>query len=93
MIDGEYTKAGLDGELGNVTAADKRVWGTSSGMQLTCIKHLVMTDSGEQAFTEGKNYKVLSMHPIAVPAYVRVIDDQGDSHTLNGDHLREYFGL
>lgn len=75
-----------------VSEADKRVWATPSGSQLTCIKNLVMDESGEQAFTEGKNYKVSTMHPIAVPAYVRVIDDQGDPHMLNGDHLREYFG-
>ena len=51
-----------------------------------------MDESGEQAFTQGQNYRVESMHPIARPAFVRVIDDQGESHELDGDHLREYFG-
>lgn len=73
-----------------ITADDKLIWGTPSGTVLTCKKS-VMVDDQEIAFTEGKQYVVDSMHPIAEPAYVRLTDDQGDSHKMAGEHIREFF--
>lgn len=75
----------------SVTAADKRIWGIPSGTRLTCTKSLVMEDDGSVAFTTGNSYTVVSMHPIADPAYILLVDDQGESHKLNGDHVAEYF--
>ncbi len=51
-----------------------------------------MEDDKTCAFAAGKAYRVKSMHPIAEPAYVIVVDDQGRDHKLNGEHVREYFG-
>jgi hypothetical protein len=92
MSDTEFTQSEINKALTEVSAADKRVWDCSTGTRLKCFKNLVMEESGEQAFTQGQNYRVESMHPIATPSYVRVIDDQGVSHLLEGEHLREYFG-
>ncbi|POA78683.1 hypothetical protein [Pseudomonas sp. DP16D-R1] len=92
MSEHEFTQSEINEALAEVSAADKRVWDCSTGTRLRCIKNLLMDDSGEQAFTQGQNYRVESMHPIARPAFVRVIDDQGEPHELDGDHLREYFG-
>jgi hypothetical protein len=92
MSESEFTQSEINRSLAEVSAADKRVWDCSTGTRLKCIKNLVMEESGEQAFNQGQNYRVESMHPIAIPAYVMVIDDQGEVHTLEGDHLREYFG-
>lgn len=75
----------------SVTAADKLIWGIPSGARLTCKKSLVMEGDGITAFTAGEIYTDVSMHPIAEPAFIRMVDDQGESHQLNGDHVAEYF--
>lgn len=87
----EFTQAELRAALASVSDADKRVWDCSEGTRLRCIKNLVMDESREQAFTQGQSYSVVSMHALAKPAFVRVIDDQGESHILDGQNLREYF--
>jgi hypothetical protein len=92
MSESEFTQSEISTALTEVSVADKLVWDCSTGTRLKCIKNLVMEGSGEQAFTQGQTYRVESMHPIAIPAYVMVIDDQGEVHTLEGDDLREYFG-
>lgn len=74
-----------------VTEADKLIWGIPSGTLLTCAKSVAMKDDGTIAFTAGKKYAVVSMHPIAEPAFVSLLDDQGVSHKMTGDHVAEYF--
>lgn len=82
----------LGGEPSQITLAEQIVWDAPSGSSLTCVKNLDIDDIGVPAFTQGEKYNVESMHPIAVPAYVRVIDDQGSIRQLEGDHLQEFFG-
>lgn len=76
--------------MAEITADDKLVWDTPSGMELICTESVVM-DGEEIAFTAGKKYVVNSMHPIAVPAYVRLTNDQGETHSMSGEHLRRFF--
>lgn len=74
-----------------VSAEDKLIWSIPSGATLTCEKSLVMTDGGDIAFTAGKRYKVESMHPIAEPAFVMLVNDQGEPHKLAGGDVDEFF--
>lgn len=90
-MDGIVSQAMRESEMSTVTEDDKTVWDTPSGYVLTCNKTLCMEETQVQVFTEGKRYRVESMHPIAIPAYVKVIDDQGELHMLDGSHLREWF--
>ena len=73
-------------------ADDKLIWSLGTGTPLLATKDLIMEDDHQRAFTAGNTYRVKSMHPIANPAYVVVVDDQGDNHRLNAEHVREYFG-
>lgn len=92
MAESSCNQVIVDGERSQITPADKIVWSAPSGSSLTCVKNLDIDNIGEPAFTQGEKYKVESMHPIAVPAYVRVIDDQGSIRQLEGGHLQEFFG-
>jgi hypothetical protein len=92
MAESRCNQAEPDVEPSQVTPADKLVWCTPSGSPLTCVKNLDMDSVGKAAFTQGEKYKVESMHPIALPAYVRVTDDQGVIRQLEGGHLQEFFG-
>lgn len=76
----------------SVTDADKRIWDIPSGTLLTCAKSLVMECNGLVAFTVGKTYEVVSMHPIAEPAFIRMLNDHSESHRLDGADVAEYFG-
>lgn len=71
------------------TEDDHLVWSIPSGAVLTCYRDLVMIADGEVAFASGRTYKVESMHPIALPPYVRLKNDQGQLHTLWAQHLRK----
>lgn len=73
-----------------ITPEDKLIWDTPTNTVLTCLESVVM-DGEEVAFTAGRKYAVKSMHPIAVPAYVRLTNDQGETHSMNGEHLRRFF--
>ena len=75
-----------------ITANDKLIWGLGTGRLLTATKDLRMEGTGERAFAAGKTYRVKSMHPIAEPAYVVLVNDQGDDHKMAGEHIREFFG-
>lgn len=70
---------------------DKLIWDLPTGTVLLAKKDMRMKDGGEQVFTAGKAYPVASMHPVAVPAYVVVNNDHGETHKLNAEHVREYF--
>lgn len=76
-----------------VTRDDELVWDTPTGTTLwaTETKHMEGEEDQEPVFTAGRAYQVVSMHPIAAPAFVRVIDDQGSIHTLHGEHIRAWF--
>lgn len=74
-----------------ISADDKLIWGLPTGWALTALKDLVMEDTQERAFTAGNFYRVKSMHPIAEPAFVVLVDDQGHDHKLHGSHIREFF--
>lgn len=74
-----------------ITADDQLVWDTPTGTVLLCVEAVVMTDDHEVAFTKGNRYVVKSMHPIAEPAYVRLINDHGQNHKMCGEHLRRFF--
>lgn len=75
-----------------ISADDKLIWSLNTGALLRAAKDLVMADDGERAFTAGVAYRVKSMHPIANPAYVILVNDQGHDHKLYGEHVRQYFG-
>lgn len=75
-----------------ITADDKLIWSLGTGRLLTATKDMVMEDDKDRAFTAGKTYRVKSMHPIAEPAYVVLVDDQGVDHKMAGEHIREFFG-
>jgi len=49
-----------------------------------------MEDSGEQVFTEGKLYPVISMHPLADPPFVKVRDDSGKENFIQPDFLQNF---
>lgn len=74
-----------------ITADDKLIWDLPTGSRLTCAKSVVMTDDQAEAFTAGRMYVVESMHPIAEPAYVRLTNNQGASHKMTGEHIRQFF--
>lgn len=75
----------------HISADDRLIWSLTSGWDLTATKDLVMEDTHERSFTAGRAYRVKSMHPIAEPAYVVLVDDQGHDHKLHGSHIREFF--
>lgn len=75
-----------------ITADDKLIWSLGTGRLMKATKDLVMEDTYERSFTAGKTYRVKSMHPIAEPAYVVLVDDQGHDHKMAGEHIREFFG-
>lgn len=72
---------------------DRLIWGIEPGDRLRAILTLRMEDDpvGEPVFTAGNTYAVQSVHPIADPAFVRVLDDQGVEHSLLGEHVRAWF--
>lgn len=70
---------------------DELVWGLTGGSRLRCVKDLVMEGSGEVAFKEGAVYSIDSMHPIHNPPFVRLMNDQHQTHRLEPDDLRTYF--
>lgn len=74
-----------------ISADDKVIWGMPTGTRLTCVKSVVMTDDQIEAFTAGQVYLVESMHPIAEPAYVRLTNNQGESHKMAGEHIHQFF--
>ena len=73
------------------TADDQLIWSLGTGRAITATKDLVMDNTGERAFTAGVTYCVKSMRPIADPPYVVLIDDQGEDHRMEAEHLREWF--
>lgn len=75
----------------DITADDKMIWGLPTGTRLICTAPVVMDHDQTEAFTAGKVYVVESMHPIAVPAYVRLTNNQGESHKMCGEHIRQHF--
>lgn len=77
--------------MSEITADDKLIWELSNGARLTCTKSVVMTDDQSEAFTAGQVYVVDSIHPIAEPAYVRLTNNQGESHKMAGEHIRQFF--
>lgn len=75
----------------NTRADDELIWSLGSGSRITATKDLIMADTDERAFTAGVIYTISTMHPIAEPAYVVVIDDQRHAHRLEAEDIREYF--
>jgi hypothetical protein len=53
----------------------------------------MVTDSGDLCFTCGRVNLVDTMHPIADPPFVRVMNDQGHKHGLEVSDLRQFVGL
>ena len=49
-----------------------------------------MEDSGERVFTEGRPYRVISMHPLADPPFVKVRDDSGKENIIQHDFLQNF---
>lgn len=75
----------------NTRADDELIWSLGSGSRITATKDLIMTDTDERAFTAGMTYTISTMHPIAQPAYVVVMDDLRQAHRLEAADIREYF--
>lgn len=71
---------------------DKLIWGTPVGTLLLCLRDLVMDATNEVAFRAGHAYRVTSMHPIAEPPFVKLMDEQGQIHRLEAQDIREFFG-
>ena len=74
-----------------ITALDRLIWNIPTGSRLLCIKSVVMEDDQVEAFTAGQPYVVVSMHPIAEPSYVRLTNNQGQTHKMAGEHIRQFF--
>lgn len=72
-------------------ADDELVWALTAGVKLKAIQDVVMEGTGEVAFLVDKEYVISSMHPLAHPPFVRVQDEQGQSHILEPDDLRSFF--
>ena len=77
--------------MDEITAFDRLIWSIPTGARLTCIKSVVMEDDQTEAFTTGQSYMMESMHPIAEPAFVRLTNNQGESHKMTGEHIRQFF--
>lgn len=52
---------------------------------------MIMESNGDIAFEAGQLYRVSSMHPLADPPYIKVIDEQGCGHRLEANDVRNYF--
>lgn len=78
-----------------ISRVDKLVWSLKAGAVLTARQTLRMEDNADGApvFVEGNTYSVRSVHPIATPAFVTVLDEHGEKHTLMGNHVRDWFTL
>lgn len=74
-----------------VTEEDQFIWGMPSDTPLVCIHDMLEDEIGERLFTAGGHYSVTSMHPIAVPAYVQVVNDFGVPLVLDGKQLKKHF--
>ena len=90
---GGKVRAGASPATSTISRDDLLVWDTPTGATLFATRtlHMEGMKSGEIAFTEGRGYRVTSMHPIALPAFVKVIDDRGSEHELEGKHIRAWF--
>lgn len=77
----------------DISADDQLIWDIQIGEKLTCVKSVVMEDDGTEAFTAGRTYVVDSIHPIAEPSFVRLTNNQGESHKMAGEHIRKWFNL
>lgn len=75
----------------DVSANDRLVWDTHTGTLLVAKESVHMEDTGEKVFTAGTVYRVQSMHPIATPTFVILLNDQGQPHQMRGEHLRQWF--
>lgn len=80
-----------ENDMPEITADDQLIWRIPTGTRLTCTKSVVMTEDQTEAFTAGQVYVVESMHPIAEPAYLRLTNNQGESHKIAGEHLHQFF--
>lgn len=74
-----------------VTEEDQFIWGMPTGTPLVCIHDMLEDGIGDRLFTAGGRYSVTSMHPIAVPAYVQVVNDFGVPLVLDGKELKKHF--
>lgn len=77
--------------MGGITAFDKLIWSIPTGTRLICIKSVIMEEDKVESFTAGRSYVVESMHPIAEPSYVRLTNNQGETHKMTGEHIRQFF--
>lgn len=75
----------------DITTDDNLIWRLTDGTRLTCAKSVVMEHDQTEAFTVGQVYVVASVHPIAEPAFVRLTNNQGESHKMSGEHIRQFF--
>lgn len=74
-----------------ITADDQLIWDTPRGSSLKATQDVEMEDTQERVFTRGRIYKVEDMHPLAIPAFVTLRNDQGKSHLMEGSHVRQWF--
>lgn len=90
---GGNARAGESPAASTISRDDRLVWDTPTGATLFATRTLHMDGEEDRApvFTKGRAYRVVSMHPIACPAFVKVIDDQGTEHILEGEHIRAWF--
>lgn len=78
-------------------ARPTKVWDCSSGTKLRCMQDVHMERDerygfgGEKVFTAGQCYEVQSMHPVADPPFVQLLNDQGEPHLMEDADLRAYF--
>lgn len=79
-----------DRKIGGVE--DRLIWDLDAGAVLKAKQDIRMEDPPrEQAFTEGREYPVVSMHPIADPPFVQLHNDQGRLHRMHAEHIRKWF--
>jgi hypothetical protein len=70
------------------------IWNLARGFVLTAL-HSSGTAAfpSQSAFTQGCEYTVLSMHPLANPPHVVVQSDMGHRVGLTGRNVRENFSV
>jgi hypothetical protein len=74
-------------------ATDRAVWDLEPGSILVATQTLHQDhDPAEpRRFTAGQGYAVKSVHPLADPPAVKVINDQGQDNWLTGEHILAWF--
>ena len=72
-------------------AKAEAIWSIDAGDFLEALVTLHMSDDDSQAFTLGKRYPVVRIHPLREPNPVAVvIDDSGQENKIDAEFLSNF---